>query len=88
MAFLEPVKPWRCTAGPVEPVNDIDKDVCSAKLQPTTVSAYPVDWDCFTYWTHSIAVCVLMKALTHLQLLTLPAHLPPYVPFILLQSLW
>ena len=42
MALLEPVKPRRCTTGPVEPVNGINKDVCGAKLQPTSVSAYPV----------------------------------------------
>ena len=31
---------------------------------------------CVTYWTHSAAVCILMKSLTHLQMPTL-AHLTP-----------
>ena len=34
---------------PVEPVNGINKDVRGAKLQPTTVSAYPVDCDCLCH---------------------------------------
>ena len=70
MTFLQPVKPWRCTTGPVEPVNGINKDVCGTKLQPTQLS-WPILWIetvYVTYWTHSIAVCVLKEALTHLQL--------------------
>ena len=60
----------------MEPVNDINKCVCGVRLQPTTVSTYPVDWDCVTYWTHSIAVCVLMEAFTHLWLPTFPTTHP------------
>ena len=30
----------------MEPANGINKDVCGVKLQPMTVSAYPVDFDC------------------------------------------
>ena len=46
MAFLEPVKPLRCTTRPVEPVNDTNKDVCGVKLYPTAVLVNPVDCDC------------------------------------------
>ena len=35
---------------------------------------------CATYWTHSTAVCVLMVALTHLQLPTHPTPLLPTPP--------
>ena len=65
MAFLEPIKPWRYTTGHVEPMNGINKDVCGAKLQPMTVLACPVNWDCLChlFWTHSITVCVLCSVL-------------------------
>ena len=43
--------------------------------------SWPILWIvtvCVTYWTHSTAVCVLMVALTRLQLLTHPhPHHPP-----------
>ena len=65
------------------PVNGINKDVSGTKLQPTTVSACPVDCDCMlysaTYWTHSTAVCVLMVTLIRLRHPTHP-HYPPTTP--------
>ena len=46
----------------------------------------PVLWIvavCATYWTHTTAVCILMVALTHLQLPTHPHHpQPPSHPLI------
>ena len=53
-----------------------NKDVCGAKLYTQQLSR-PVLWFvavCATYWTHTTAVCVLMVALTRLQL---PTHPPP-----------
>ena len=41
--FANSVKPSRWTTGSVEPVNDINKDVCDARLLPMIVSTYPVD---------------------------------------------
>ena len=38
-----PVKPPRCTTGPVRPVKGINKDVSGARLVPMTVLTYPVD---------------------------------------------
>ena len=35
--FVNLVKPWRCTTEPVELMNSINKDVCSAKLLPITL---------------------------------------------------
>ena len=55
---------------------------CSQRL------SWPIQWIvsvCATYWTHTTAVCVLMVALTRLQLPTHPATphpLPPTHPFI------
>ena len=81
MAFLEPVKPWWCTTGPMEPVNGINKDVCGAKLHQRL--SQPILWIetiCVTYWTHSTAVCVLVEALTCIRLPTFSHHLPtPYM---------
>ena len=47
---------------------------CSQRL------SRPIPWVetvCVNYWTHSTAVCVLMVALTCLQLPTHPCHPPP-----------
>ena len=49
---------------------------CSQRL------SQPILWIvavCATYWTHTTAVCLLMIALTHLQL---PNSLPPTHPLI------
>ena len=46
---------------------------CSQRL------SWPILWIvavCATYWTHTTAVCVLMVALTRLQLPTHPRHPP------------
>ena len=48
-ACANPVKPWRCNTGYVEPVNGIIKDASSAKLLPMTLLTYPVDWVCFCH---------------------------------------
>ena len=42
--IAKPVKLWRCTAGPVEPVRGINKDVCGSKLLSMTALAYPVNF--------------------------------------------
>ena len=47
---------------------------CSQRL------SHPILWIvavCATYWTHTTAVCLLMVALTCLQLPTHPHHPPP-----------
>ena len=65
----------------MDPQNGINRDMCGAKLPPTTVSAYSVIVTaCATYWTYSTAVCVLMilVALTRLWLPTPPIRPPPY----------
>ena len=65
---------------------------CSQRL------SRPILWIvtvCATYWTHTTAVCVLMVALTRLQLPTHPRHplvpsyspTPLYTPSVILQSL-
>ena len=59
-----------------EPMDGTNKDVTGARLLPTTVSTCPVD--SVPHSRHSIAVCVLMEALTRLQLPTRP--LPPTHP--------
>ena len=56
--FTDPIKPQRCTTESVGPVNGIYKDVSGARLLPTTVSTYPVDWVCFCHWRHNTAACV------------------------------
>ena len=71
----------------MEPVNGINKDMCGAKLQPTTVLAY-ILWivtNCATYWTHSIAVCVFNGSLN----LPLTSHspLPPPPPHSLIHAI-
>ena len=46
---------------------------CSQRL------SRPILWIvavCATYWTHTTAVCLLMVALTYLQLPTHPRHTP------------
>ena len=40
---------YKGITGPVEPVYGINKDMCGTKLCPVTVSAYPVDCDCFCH---------------------------------------
>ena len=87
MAFFESVKPQRCTTGPVEPLNGINKDVCGAKLQPTTVLAYPVDCDCLYHLlvTHHCCMCpngsLNPPSASHLPPPP-PASLPPTLPLI------
>ena len=39
-AFADPVKPWGCTIGPVEPLSSINNDVCGAKLQQITTPGH------------------------------------------------
>ena len=60
MAFCQPVKPSRCTTGSVEPVNGINKDVSSARLLPTTVSTYPVDWVYFCHLLKTQHYCLCL----------------------------
>ena len=69
-AFLEPVKPSRCTTGPVEPLDGINKGVCGTKLYPTTVSACPVDWDCLCHLLDTQLGCLCLNgSLTDLKIL-------------------
>ena len=55
-------------ARPEEPLNSINKDMCGAKLLPTTISVYPMDCECF---------CHLMKTYVALTNPALTAHPPP-----------
>ena len=55
--FADPVKQQRCTTEPVRPLGGINKEVCGAKLHPTTV--WPILWIVtvgVTYWTHTAVV--------------------------------
>ena len=86
-AFAIPVRPLRCTTGPLGPVNGINKDVSGTRL---------LAYDCLdlshgfslqsvsvTYWRHSTAACVLVEGITHLRLPTCPhhpSHPPPTCP--------
>ena len=58
---------------------------CSQRL------SWPILWIVAvyaTYWTHTTAVCLLMVALTRLQLPTHPRQPTPlYMPSVILQSL-
>ena len=58
----------------MEPVNGINKDVCGAKLQPMTVSAYPVDCDCLCHLLNTHYCCLCLN-----RMLNQPAaaHPPP-----------
>ena len=44
--FADPVKHWRCTIGPVVPLGGTNRDVCGAKLLPTSLSACQVSHVC------------------------------------------
>ena len=54
--FADPVKPQRCTAEPVRPLDGINKYVGGAKLLLTTTAVYPVDCAC---------ICPLLKTQHH-----------------------
>ena len=71
----------------MEPLNGINKEVCVAKLQLITASAYLVDYDCLCHLLDTVLLSMSsMEALTHLQPPTHPTtHL--YVPFVILQSM-
>ena len=56
--FADPVKPSRCNTVPVKPVSGINKDVCGAKLLPTTASAHPVDCVCFCHLLKTDHCCL------------------------------
>ena len=72
--FADPVKPPRCTTGSVVPVNDFIKDVSGARLLPTTVLSYPVDWVSFCHLLKTQHCCLCPNERYNL----LPAsHLPP-----------
>ena len=72
--FANPVKQPRCTTRCVEPMNDVNKDMSSARLLPMTVLTYPVDWVCFS---HLLKTYVLMEGITCLWL---PTPAPSCVP--------
>ena len=56
--FAIPVRPLRCTTGPLGPVNGINKDVSGTRLLPTTVSTYPMDWVCFCHLLNTQHCCL------------------------------
>ena len=45
----------------MELVNGINKDVCGAKLQLMTMSAYPVDCDCLCHLLDTQYFCVCLN---------------------------
>ena len=79
--FIDPIKPWKCTTGPMEPVNGINKDVsgpdCCKQLSRPILWIKTVS---VTYWRYSIAVCVLLEGIIHLQLPTYLHHPPNPLP--------
>ena len=97
--FTNPVKPRRSTTGTVEPVSSIDKDVCSAKLLPTTVQEHPMDCVCFCHLLKIQHCCMCPSGRYNLPppvhpplLYTYPT--PPscplpytYMPLVILQQL-
>ena len=58
LAYADPVKPWRCIAGLVEPVGGINKDVCGARLLPVTVSAYAANYNHFCHLIKTQHCCL------------------------------
>ena len=78
--FAVPVKTLRCTTGSLGLVNGINKGVSGARLLPTTVLTYPVDWVCFCHWlnTHYCPLCLIERhnpaPATHPLHPLLPAH--------------
>ena len=71
--FANPVKPPRRATGSMDPVNDINKDVSDARLQPTTVLSYPVDRICFCHLLKTQHCCLYPNGRYNLPLAT---HLP------------
>ena len=96
--FASPVRPSRCTTGPLGPVNGINKDVSGTILLPTTVSTYPMDWVCFCHLLNTQHCCLCPYGsfgpppASHPPPPPTPppSHPPtPYnVPSVILQSLW
>ena len=76
--FAIPIKPPRCTTGSLGPVNHINKDVSGARLLPTTVLTYPVDWVYFCHWLKTQQCSLHSNGRYNLPLVT---HHPPY-PFL------
>ena len=72
--FAIPIKPLRCTAGSLGPVNGINEDVSGARLLPTTVSTYPVDWVCFCHLLKTQHCCLCPSGSFNLPS---AAHPPP-----------
>ena len=57
-----------------EPMNSINKNICGAKLLPTTISAYPMDCVCFCHLLKTQHCCLCSNARYDLP----PAgHSPP-----------
>ena len=65
-----------CTTELVKAANNINEDMCGAKLLPTTVSAYPVNCVFSVTDRHSTAAFVQMEGITHLWLSAFHHH--PY----------
>ena len=75
--FVNHMKSWKCTPGPVESVNSIIKDVRGPKLLLTTASAYPVNCVCFCHLLKTQHCCLYPNgrySITHVWLST---HLIP-----------
>ena len=70
--FANPVKSPKCTTGSLEPVNGINKDVSGARLLPTTVLTYLVDWVCFCHWLKTQHYCLCPNGSYNLPLATHP----------------
>ena len=75
IAFCCPCQPPRCTTGSLGPVNGINKDVSGARMLPTTVSTYPMDWVCFRHLLKTQHHCLCPNGRYNLQLPTHP-HRP------------
>ena len=70
----------------VIPVNGTNKDVCGAKLQPTTVSAYPVDCNCLRHLLNTHYCCLCLNGSYNPPSASHPPPPPPtplYTPFVM-----
>ena len=85
--FADPVKPWKCTTGTVEPVSGINKDMSGAKLLLTTISTYSVNCVRFCHLMKTQHCCLCTIARHNLPLAAHPPppptpsqpHPPPYI---------
>ena len=77
-AFHQPCQTTKCTTGPVEPMGDINKDVCGAKLLPTSILACAVNCSRFCYLMKTQQCCLCPCGKYNLPPAAHPTHYPPH----------